>query len=101
MTIDTDLQNDIQVKTKVTPPKRYAVVLLNDDYTTMDWVVYILMDIFNHDQKTATQITLDIHHNGRGIAGIYPHEIAETKKDQVMGLSKLNGHPLLCLVEPI
>lgn len=101
MTVDMDTVLDADVKTKTAPPKKYAVVLFNDDYTTMDWVVYILTDIFNHNTETATQITLDVHHNGRGIAGTYPREVAETKRDKVIALSQLNGHPLHCAVEPV
>ena len=100
MTTDTEKNSDIDLKEKVARPPKYAVVLHNDDYTTMEWVVHILTNVFRHSYDDAMVIMLQIHHSGKGVAGLYPREIAETKADQVNGMSRLEGYPLLCSVEP-
>ena len=82
-------------------PARYAVWLLNDDYTTMDFVVEVLRKFFQHGEEKAVQIMLRIHHEGKGVAGIYSLEIAETKASQVMEYAKSKGFPLKCEVEPV
>lgn len=80
-------------------PSLYRVFLLNDDYTTMDFVVYILEKIFHKPLVEATQIMLHVHKNGRGLAGVYTREIAETKVDAVHGLAQKSGFPLKCGME--
>lgn len=81
-------------------PPQYAVVLLNDDYTPMDFVIEILQQYFALDLDRATQVMLQVHHEGKGIAGIYPRDIAETKANQVNNYARSQGHPLLCQIEP-
>ncbi len=85
--------------TKLSEPKKYKIFLLNDDYTPMDFVVTILMKFFYLSEATATQIMLQVHREGRGLCGIYPRDIAETKVVLVNEFSRLNQHPLLCSME--
>lgn len=80
-------------------PELYRVYLLNDDYTTMDFVVYVLMTIFDKPKVEATSIMLYVHRHGKGLAGIYPKEIAETKVYQVESLARAHGFPLKCSIE--
>ena len=86
---------------KTEPPQMYQVVLLNDDYTPMEFVVLILQEFFSKDRETATQIMLKIHLDGKGVCGVYSKDIAATKVDQVTEMSLKNGHPLQCLSEPL
>ena len=85
---------------KVKQPPLYKVLLHNDDYTTMEFVVYVLMTVFNHPETEATQIMLHVHRKGIGVAGVYPHELAETKVSQVHNLAKEHEFPLRCSLEP-
>ena len=78
----------------------YAVVMYNDDYTPMEFVVYILQSEFRHDTTSAVEIMLNIHNQGRGIAGIYPKDIAETKAKKVNQTARKEGYPLLTQIEP-
>lgn len=80
-------------------PPRYRVVLLNDDYTPMEFVVDILVTVFGMERTRATQVMLEVHTKGKGVCGIYNYEIAETKVAQVMGLARQHQHPLLCTME--
>jgi ATP-dependent Clp protease adaptor protein ClpS len=80
-------------------PRLYKVLLHNDDYTTMEFVVWILETIFHHDETTATRIMLHIHKNGIGVAGIYPYEVAETRVAKVESLARSNEYPLRCSLE--
>ncbi len=84
---------------KTKRPPLYKVLMLNDDYTPMDFVVMVLQRYFNKDQEEATRIMLAVHYHGVGVCGVYPHEIAETKVNQVMSLAKAHGHPLQCVME--
>lgn len=84
---------------KVKRPPLYKVLLHNDDYTTMEFVVHVLQSVFNHSEAEATQIMLHVHRKGIGVAGVYPHEIAETKVEQVHGLAKAHEYPLRCSLE--
>ena len=77
----------------------YRVLLLNDDYTPMEFVVQILEEIFSLDRTTATRIMLEVHTKGRGTAGVYTYEIAETRVAQVNGFARQHQHPLLCTME--
>ena len=86
-------------KPRVKPPKQYKVLLLNDDYTPMEFVVQVLTMFFGMDHATATRVMMSVHTKGKGICGVYSHEIAETKVDQVNEFSRLNQHPLLCTME--
>jgi len=102
-----DDRNDggVDVVTKTKPktkkPSMYRVLLLNDDYTPMEFVVHVLGRYFNKDQQEATQIMLHVHQKGIGVCGIYPFEIAETKVMQVTDLARKNQHPLQCTMEKI
>ncbi|GJL82874.1 MAG: ATP-dependent Clp protease adapter protein ClpS 1 [marine bacterium B5-7] len=89
-----------EAKPKVKKPRLYKVVLLNDDYTPMDFVVIVLERFFQKNREQAVQIMLTIHHKGSGICGVFPFEIAETKVQQVLGYAQENQHPLQCTMEP-
>jgi ATP-dependent Clp protease adaptor protein ClpS len=79
----------------------YQVVLLNDDYTPMEFVVVVIQEYFNKDVETATQIMLKIHLDGRGVCGVYSKDVAATKVDQVLEAANKAGHPLKCISEPV
>jgi ATP-dependent Clp protease adaptor protein ClpS len=100
----TWLDDDAAVATdadeKLQRPRRYRVLLLNDDYTTMEFVVSVLMHIFHHTQEAAVEIMLRVHHEGTGVAGLYTYEVAETKVAQVTELARQNEFPLRCEMEP-
>lgn len=81
-------------------PPMYAVVLMNDDYTPMDFVILILQQYFAMNLDQATQVMLTVHYEGKGVAGTYPRDIAETKANQVNNYARSKGHPLLCQIEP-
>ena len=97
-TYDDDLAVQ-EAKPRVKRPPLYKVILLNDDYTPMDFVVHILEAFFSVDRENATRIMLQIHTHGKGVCGIYTHEIAETKVSLVNDYSRENQHPLLCTME--
>lgn len=86
---------------KLKPPAMYQVVMLNDDYTPMEFVVVVIQEFFSKDRETATQIMLRIHLEGRAVCGVYPRDIAATKVDQVMDAAQQAGHPLQCVCEPV
>ena len=88
-----------QIKPKL--PSIYKVIILNDDYTPMEFVVFAIQKVFNKSLDEATRIMLKIHKEGIGIGGMYPREIAETKKNQVLNLAKEASHPLQCIIEKI
>jgi ATP-dependent Clp protease adaptor protein ClpS len=83
------------------PPQMYQVVMLNDDYTPMEFVVVVIQEFFHKDRETATQIMLKIHLDGKGICGVFPRDIANTKVEQVQEAARQAGHPLQCLSEPV
>ena len=99
----TDLDHDDGVvtesKKKLKPPPMYKVLLHNDDYTTMEFVVQVLQSVFNRSQADATQIMLHIHKNGLGVAGVYTHEVAETKVAIVEAMARQHEYPLRCTME--
>lgn len=86
---------------RVEPPRMHQVVLLNDDFTPMEFVVQVLQEYFNKDRETATQIMLKIHLEGRGVCGVYTRDVASTKVDLVLQEARHHGHPLQCVSEPI
>jgi ATP-dependent Clp protease adaptor protein ClpS len=88
-----------RVKTKKKEPTVYKVVLLNDDYTTMEFVVTVLENVFQKTPSEAFQIMMHVHVNGRGIAGVYSWEVAETKVDTVTSLARGAGYPLKAITE--
>jgi len=90
-----------ETKPKLKKPPMYKVVLLNDDYTPMDFVVEVLMVFFNLDEEKATQIMLAVHQQGKGVCGVYTRDVAETKAAQVTQYAQANKHPLLCQVEQV
>jgi len=84
---------------KTVPPPMFQVVLLNDDFTPMEFVVAILQRFFGKGREQATQIMLRVHHEGRGICGVYPKDVAAAKVDQVCSFSRQHQHPLQCVME--
>lgn len=86
-------------RTETREPVMYKVIILNDDYTPMDFVIFVLKSIFNHDDRTAEKIMLDVHKKGAGVAGIYTHEVAETKSYQMNTSAKENKYPLKSFIE--
>jgi len=84
---------------KTAPPSMYKVILLNDDYTPMEFVVQILQKFFSKNLEQATQIMLKVHTEGSGVCGVYPHDIAETKVNQVLDFAREHQHPLQCTME--
>ncbi|CCQ11799.1 ATP-dependent Clp protease adaptor protein ClpS [Pseudoalteromonas luteoviolacea B = ATCC 29581] len=86
-------------KQALKPPRKYKVILNNDDYTPMDFVIEVLMKFFNMDSERATDVMFKVHHEGRAICGTYPADIAYTKVEQVNRYARDNEHPLLCSCE--
>ena len=84
---------------KTEPPKLFQVVMHNDDYTPMEFVVMVLQQYFQRDPDTATLIMLKIHHEGRGICGVYTKDVAATKVELVLTAARREGHPLQCIME--
>lgn len=82
-------------------PPMYQVILINDDFTPMDFVIEVLRGVFSMTPEQAIDVTLQVHHNGRGRAGVYTREIAETKVETTHTLARQYGHPLLCKLEPV
>lgn len=102
--IDDDNDDDDTIllertKPKLKKPPLFKVVLINDDYTPMEFVVHILQSIFKHNHEQATQIMLHVHKLGKGVCGVYSRDIAETKVTQVNNYSRENKHPLMCDME--
>jgi ATP-dependent Clp protease adaptor protein ClpS len=88
-----------EVRPKLQPPSLYQVVLINDDFTPMEFVVDILESVFAMARTQATQVMLEVHTKGKGRCGVFAYDIAETKVAQVMGIAKQQQHPLLCTME--
>jgi len=86
-------------ETKLEKPKLFKVLLHNDDFTTMDFVVWVLQYVFNRNDPDAISIMLKVHNEGLGIAGVYPYEVANMKANKAMNLAKAREYPLLCTVE--
>ncbi|APE29353.1 ATP-dependent Clp protease adapter ClpS [Aurantiacibacter gangjinensis] len=98
---DGDGQIGLATKTRAKPkkPSQYRVLLLNDDYTPMEFVVMVLKRFFRMDLEEATRVMLHVHQRGVGVCGVYPYEVAETKVNQVMDFARENQHPLQCTLE--
>lgn len=92
-------QGDVQSDQEIREPKLYRVILCNDDYTTMDFVIEILMAVFHKPAAEATRIMLDVHKRGKGLCGVYTYDIASTKIDQVHQLARKREFPLRCALE--
>ena len=86
-------------KAKVKLPPMYKVLLLNDDYTPMEFVVLVLQKFFGMSRERATQVMLKVHREGMGVCGVYPHDVASTKVQQVAGYARKHQHPLQCVME--
>ncbi len=86
-------------RTKLQPPRLYKVILLNDDYTPMDFVVTVLQRFFAMDRERATRVMLEVHRDGQGICGLFPRDIAATKVEQVSNYARQHQHPLACVME--
>ena len=89
----------IEEKIEIKKPSFYQVIIMNDDYTPMEFVILVLERFFKKSRAEATQIMLHVHQKGMGVCGLYPYEIAETKIVQVMDFAKKNQHPLQCTME--
>ncbi len=103
MATQTENQHDTVLDrqaAKLAPPPMYQVVLLNDDYTPMDFVVVVLQRIFGKTEDEAARIMLKVHHEGRGVCGVYPRDIAATRVEMVRQLAHARQHPLQCVMEP-
>jgi ATP-dependent Clp protease adaptor protein ClpS len=98
---DDGSQGGVAIKSrpKTKKPPMYKVLMLNDDYTPMEFVVHVLERFFNRSREDATRIMLNVHTRGVGICGVYTYEVAETKVTQVMDLARQNQHPLQCTIE--
>jgi len=98
-----DMDGDTEIlterKTRLKKPKLFKVLLHNDDFTTMDFVVFILAHVFNRTEPEAIAIMLKVHNEGLGIAGTYPYEIANMKSEKAMNIAKAREYPLLCTIE--
>lgn len=101
LSFETSADNDSEIQELLDfeEPKRYNVILLNDDYTTKDFVVLILVKIFQKSEGEAIMLTEKIHKSGSAIVGVYTFDIAETLKEQVIQTARLNGFPLKCILE--
>lgn len=96
---DSDTGVAIKAKPKTAKPKQFKVLLLNDDYTPMEFVVHVLRSFFQMDTDEATRVMLHVHQQGFGVCGIFTYEVAETKVTQVMDFARKNDHPLQCTLE--
>ena len=96
---EADQSTDVAVAPKTKTPSFYKVLILNDDFTPRDFVVVVLEKFFRKNVTEATELMLDVHHKGVGVAGVYTYEIAETKSVQVNEYAKQNHYPLRCVVE--
>ncbi|HJU49375.1 MAG TPA: ATP-dependent Clp protease adapter ClpS [Pseudogulbenkiania sp.] len=100
--MSTQYKDDAQLeasRAKTRPPSMYKVLLLNDDYTPMDFVVEILQHFFHKNREQATHIMLQVHTQGRGVCGVYTKDVAATKVEQVLQFAKAHQHPLQCVME--
>jgi ATP-dependent Clp protease adaptor protein ClpS len=91
---------DVKERTRTRPPRRYEVLLHNDDYTTMEFVVMVLITVFRRDRTEAVRIMLAVHNEGVGVAGVYTREVAEEKLERAVGMARENGMPLQLSMQP-
>ena len=91
----------LKAKPKIKRPKRFQVILLNDDYTTMEFVVDVLMKFFSKPQEVANALMLKIHIEGEAVCGVYSHDVAQTKVTQVIEFSRKNEQPLMCIIREL
>ncbi len=96
----TQEEGEVKTKDRVEKPRMFKVLLHNDDYTTMEFVISILKQIFQHSEGSAVRVMLHVHRKGVGVAGVYTREVAETRVDQALQVSRESGHPLQCTMEP-
>jgi ATP-dependent Clp protease adaptor protein ClpS len=94
-----ETKGEVLEKQKIKEPSMYKVILLNDDYTTMEFVVMVLMAIFRKSNAEAQKIMMSVHKEGKGLCGIYPHDVAETKVRQVELIAEKHKFPLKCSME--
>lgn len=94
----TQIEDDTQINIDI--PRKYKVLMINDDFTPMDFVIDVLIDFFGKDEATATAIMLEVHHKGSAVCGVYTRDIAETKALMVIDFARQNEHPLQCEIEP-
>ncbi|MCC6764113.1 MAG: ATP-dependent Clp protease adapter ClpS [Deltaproteobacteria bacterium] len=106
MGVERDRRNDgegtaveTRTKTRLKKPRMYKVLLHNDDYTTMEFVVFVLQGVFHHSESDATRIMLHVHKSGVGVAGVYTREVAETRIAQVEALARKHEYPLRCSMD--
>jgi ATP-dependent Clp protease adaptor protein ClpS len=100
--MSTQHQNETVLEadeTRIEPPALYKVLLLNDDYTPMEFVVHVLQRFFAMNQERATEIMLKVHHEGRGLCGLFTRDIATTRVEQVRAFARRHQHPLACIME--
>ena len=97
---DSDVAVATEKKTRAQKPRQWKVILHNDDFTTMEFVIHVLTTVFSRPAGEATELMLQVHHNGFCVAGVYTHEIAETKVATVERLAKAAEFPFLCTMEP-
>ena len=96
---ETKFKDDVDVDVDLMSPSLYKVVIQNDDYTPMDFVIALLIHIFKHTEERAKEITLEVHEKGAGVAGVYTYEVAEQKGVESTMLARTNGHPLAIRIE--
>lgn len=96
-----NIDEQLDTRLALDEPKQYKVLLHNDDYTSMEFVIEVLMHVFHKNLANSEKIMLEIHQAGRGVCGVFTHEIAETKVHQVKQLAKTNGFPLLATMEEV
>ena len=96
---ETKEDSDVRTEDDLKEPSMYKVLIHNDDYTTMEFVVHVLMHVFRKPMEEATRIMLNVHKLGIGVCGIYTFEVAETKVETVTRMARENGHPLKCTME--
>lgn len=104
MAIHTENQRSVLLErttAKTAPPPMYQVVLLNDDYTPMEFVVLVLQSVFGKPEEEAARIMLQVHHEGRGVCGVYTRDIAATRVERVRQMAQMRQHPLQCVMEPV
>ena len=104
MSSTLDTQHDLAVEkapARAAPPPMYQVLLLNDDYTPMEFVVKVLQKFFNKNHEEATRIMLQVHHEGRGVCGVYPRDLAATRIAPGAQYARGRPHPLQCVMEPV